>query len=104
MPEFHDDLTPELKKEASKLSPVGQRLLEMWNFHRPDLVELMRQDGTLHPTLVEKSQRSQEMADSLINQGWSEAQAWEFVKSEWPLPDPPDEQDESPEEEKPLDW
>ena len=79
----------------------------MWYFHRPDLVEEWQKEGTLLPLLVAKSMHSKEMAYSLQEQGMSYDQAWEFVKSEWPLPDPPEEEDEpeDPQErQRPLDW
>lgn len=105
MPEFHDDLTPELKDVASQLSPIGQRILEMWFFHRPDLVSEWQKEGKLLSLLIEKSQRSKAMAAELQAQGLTYEQAWEFVKSEWPLPDAPELELIDPQEtERPLDW
>ena len=90
MSEFYEALPDDLKQVHKKLHHNWAReMLEMWYFHRPDLVEQMYRDGTLAQTLNQRAAQSVEMYLDLTESGrHSHEQALDVVKADWPLPDP----------------
>lgn len=95
MREFYDSLPDELKKVHRNLhSNWAREMLEMWYFHRPDLVEQMQADGMLARTLNQRAEQSRDVYLELTERGrYSHDQAMEIVKADWPLPDPPESDD-----------
>ena len=91
MSEFYEALPDDLKQVHKKLHHNWAReMLEMWYFHRPDLVEQMQTDGTLAATLNRRAAQSKAVYMDLTERGrHSHEQALEIVKQDWPLPDPP---------------